>query len=127
MLNYESEIRKPAEIKSEFTKTQATPRKLRLAEELIAKWHDKEFDFSEYNDTYRQKVQKAIKAKAKGKEIAAPEEEEPEVINLMDALQRSVGRIGAKSQARSPRNGHKKKGKPKKKGRKVTAAHRRRA
>src|SRR6185295_9164954 len=38
MLSYESEIRKPAEIKSEMAKGETTPKKLRLAEELVGKW-----------------------------------------------------------------------------------------
>jgi DNA end-binding protein Ku len=97
MLNYDAEIKKPAEIKKEFTRAHTTPRKLRLAEELVAKWHEGKFDFSEYKDRYRQKVKQAIDAKQKGEEISAPEEEEPEVINLMEALQQSVAGV---------RNGH---------------------
>jgi DNA end-binding protein Ku len=96
MLNYEAEIRKPAEIKGEFTKAETTPRKLKLAEELIGEWHEKHFDFGRYKDRYREKVVKAIEAKRKGHELPAPEEEEPPVINLMDALRQSIAR----------RNGH---------------------
>jgi DNA end-binding protein Ku len=95
MLNYDAEIRKPAEIKSEFTRPQATGAKLRLAEDLISKWHEGDFDFSDYKDRYRQKVKEAIAAKKKGQDIVAPEEEEePEVINLIDALKESVARAG---------------------------------
>lgn len=92
MLNYEAEIRKPAEIKSEFTKAETTPRKLKLAEELIGEWHEKRFDFSRYKDRYREKVLQAIEAKRKGRELPPPEEEAPPVINLMDALRQSIAR-----------------------------------
>jgi DNA end-binding protein Ku len=91
MLNYDAEIRKPTEIKSEFTRPRATGAKLRLAEDLISKWQDGEFNFAAYKDRYRQKVKEAIAAKKKGVELKPPEEEEaPEVINLIDALKRSV-------------------------------------
>lgn len=94
MLNYDAEIRKPAEIKTEFTRAHTTARKQRLAEELVDEWHERDFDFSEYKDRYRQKVKQAIEAKEKGIELTAPEEEEPEVINLMDALRKSVAQVG---------------------------------
>jgi DNA end-binding protein Ku len=100
MLNYDAEIRKPSEIKSEFTRPRITGSKLKLAEDLIGKWQDGDFDYSGYKDRYREKVKEAIAAKAKGVELAAPEEEEaPDVINLMDALKKSV----AQTEARSPR------------------------
>src|SRR3954449_3698124 len=80
MLNYAAEIRKPSEIKSEFTRPRATGAKLRLAEDLISKWHEGDFDLSDYKDRYRQKVKEAIAAKKKGVELQPPEEEEePEI------------------------------------------------
>jgi DNA end-binding protein Ku len=119
MLNYDAEIRKPEAIRSEFTRARTTPSKQRLAEDLVAKWQDKNFDLSAYKDHYREKVQQAIKAKEKGLPIEAPEEEEPEVINLMEALQRSVARVGAAKKSSSSRRSRRVK-------RKQTA-HRRRA
>src|SRR3954451_4004655 len=93
MLNYNAEIRKPSDIKSEFARPRATGAKLRLAEDLISKWHEGDFDLSEYKDRYRQKVKEAIAAKKKGVELKPPEEEEaPEIINLMDALKESGAR-----------------------------------
>jgi DNA end-binding protein Ku len=100
MLNYDAEIRKPSDIKSEFTRPRATGAKLRLAEDLISKWHEGDFDYSDYKDRYRQKVKEAIAAKKKGQEIVGlEEEEEPEVINLIDALKESVARAGKTSHA----------------------------
>lgn len=107
MLSYDAEIRKPSEIKSEFSRPKTALSKLRLAEDLVAKWQDGKFDFSAYKDRYRQKVKEAIAAKKKGAVLSAPEEEEePEVINLMDALQRSLEAKGKKkSRASHSRNG----------------------
>ena len=105
MLNYDAEIRKPSDIKSEFTRPRTTGSKLKLAEDLIGKWQDGEFDFASYKDRYRQKVKEAIAAKKKGKTIEPPEEEDTgEVINLMEALKRSVNNVAkAKHQRKSPR------------------------
>jgi DNA end-binding protein Ku len=100
MLSYDAEIRKPSDIKSEFTRPRTTGAKLRLAEDLISKWHEGDFDFSDYKDRYRQKVKEAIAVKKKGEEIVPPEEEEePEVINLIDALKESVARAGKTASA----------------------------
>lgn len=121
MLNYDAEIRKPEDVKSEFTRAHTTPRKLRLAEELIEEWHDKAFDFGQYKDRYQQRIRQAIEAKEKGVELELPREEEPEVINLMDALRRSV------AQAESGHgNGHVTRRKTKRRGSK-SARRRRRA
>jgi len=96
MLNYDAEMRKPETIKSEFTRARTTPRKQHLAEDLVTKWQDNRFEFSSYKDRYQQKVKQAIEAKEKGLPVDAPEEEEPEVINLMEALQRSVAGVSGR-------------------------------
>lgn len=110
MLNYDAEIRKPSEIKSEFTAARTESRKLRLAEQLIDEWHEGKFDFSKYHDRYREKVQQAIEAKRKGVKIEVPEEEEPQVVNLMDALKKSIARAGDKESPsrKASANGHRK-------------------
>jgi len=106
MLNYDAEIRKPSEIKHEITRPATNPRQLRLAEQLIANWHEGRFDFSDYKDRYRQKVKEAIEAKKKGVPISAPEEEQPEVINLMDALKQSVEEAGSRRRGHRSRRHH---------------------
>jgi DNA end-binding protein Ku len=112
MLNYDAEIRKPAEMKRELSQLKIDHRKLKLAEELIRNWEEKGFDFSDYEDRYREKVSHLLEAKRKGEELVAPEEEEgPQVINLIEALERSLdsaggrGRPAAKSSraAKSPK------------------------
>jgi non-homologous end joining protein Ku len=52
-----------------------------------------DFDFAAYEDPDRERPQELIEAKIEGREIIAPEEEEkPEVVNLMDALKKSISR-----------------------------------
>jgi DNA end-binding protein Ku len=92
LLNYDAEIRKPAELEADVAETKLAPRKIELAEKLIQTCTENDFDFSAYKDTYQDKLKELVEAKVAGREIVVPatEEEEPEVINLMDALQRSV-------------------------------------
>jgi len=106
MLNYDAEIRKPSEIKSEFTRPRIAASKLRLAEDLVGKWQTGKFDFSKYKDRYRQKVKEAIAAKKKGIEITPPEEEQHgDVINLMEALKQSVADVAKKGRRGRPTTG----------------------
>jgi DNA end-binding protein Ku len=69
-----------------------------LTNTLISATRIKEFDFAKYKDTYVEKLQKLIQLKIDGREVvAAPDHEEPRILNLMDALKKSV----AEAQARS--------------------------
>lgn len=92
MLNYSAEIRPPESVAKRLQKPAGLSRQLKLAQSLVRDWSDENFDFSQYEDTYREDVKKLINAKVKGKEIVAPAEEEeaPKTINLMEALKKSL-------------------------------------
>jgi DNA end-binding protein Ku len=63
---------------------------------LIETWSASGFDYSEYQDRYREKVTELVQAKIEGRDVVTPEEdEEPDVVNLMDALRKSVARVQA--------------------------------
>jgi DNA end-binding protein Ku len=96
MLNYEAEIKQPSVLLHEFTRPRLAPAKLKLAEGLVARWQDGKFDFGSYKDRYREKVKEAVAAKKKGIILEPPEEDEPEVINLMEALKQSLTNVGKK-------------------------------
>lgn len=103
MLNYSSEIRPPEQAITRKKKVSATSRQVKLAQTLIKEWSEEDFDFSQYEDTYRERVESLIKAKKKGEKLVAPEEEEePETINLMEALKRSLEKAGTKKRTRKP-------------------------
>ena len=94
MLNYKAEIRSPESMKVALHKPKGMLRKVQLAQTLIRSWTEREFDFSEYEDAYRERVQELVKAKVEGREIVAPQENaEPEIVNLMEALKRSVDQV----------------------------------
>ena len=91
MLNYPGELRPASELRIAH-RARPAGRQLKLAEQLIESWAKDGFDFEDYEDRYRNRLVDLIQQKVKGKETVAPveEEEEPEVINLMDALKRSI-------------------------------------
>lgn len=94
LLNYKAEIRSPGSMQGAFRKPKGMLRKVQLAQNLIRSWTERDFDFSEYEDSYRERVQELVKAKVEGREIVAPQEsQEPEIVNLMEALKRSVDQV----------------------------------
>jgi len=54
-------------------------------------------DLAIYKDEYREGLQRIIDAKIAGEEVVAPEvEAPPKVVNLMEALRRSLDSVSAK-------------------------------
>jgi DNA end-binding protein Ku len=91
MLNYEQEIRAPREVLAAAQQPRPDRKKVQLAQALIDAWYSDHFDFGAYEDHYRERLERLIEAKIKGREIVAPtEEEEPATINLMEALKQSL-------------------------------------
>jgi DNA end-binding protein Ku len=91
MLNYDEEIRRPADVRAAHKSPRPESKKIHLAQTLIRSWYSDHFDFAAYDDRYREKLKELIDAKVHGHEIVAPEEEEePKVLNLMDALKKSL-------------------------------------
>jgi DNA end-binding protein Ku len=91
-------------MKSAFAKVKGAVRKVQLAQSLIRNWTVREFDFTEYHDNYRKRVQELVKAKVEGREIVAPEEsEEPGIVNLMEALKRSISQASPRHRKTSHR------------------------
>jgi DNA end-binding protein Ku len=92
LLNYKNEIRAPEEVLGKLPAIgQSNKRTIQMVEQLIESWGKEKFDYSDYVDEYETKVRELIDAKVEGREIVAPEADaEPEVVNLMDALRRSM-------------------------------------
>ncbi len=115
MLNYSSEIRPAAEAKLPRP-VKPSSRQVKLAETLITSWGEKPFEFEEYEDRYRNRLAELIQDKIRGKETVEPseeeEEEQPQVINFMDALRKSV-----KASSRSRRAAATRRKKPKRRKR----------
>ena len=72
------------------------PDEVRLARQVISNF-ETEGDLSQYKDEYQEELRKIIDAKVAGQEIVAPAEAAPpKVVNLMDALKKSLDSVSAK-------------------------------
>jgi DNA end-binding protein Ku len=71
------------------------PEEMKLAKQVIATF-DAELNLKDYKDEYTEGLRKIIDAKIAGEEIVAPAvEAPPKVVNLMDALKKSLDAVSA--------------------------------
>jgi len=72
------------------------PEEMKLARQVIQTF-EQPLDLADYKDEYREGLQRIIDAKIAGEEIvAASPEAPPKVVNLMDALRKSLDTVSAK-------------------------------
>src|SRR5215467_6045541 len=72
------------------------PEEVKLAQQVMATFEGP-VDFETYKDEYQVGLREIIDAKIEGREIVAPEvEEPPKVVNLMEALRKSLDTISTK-------------------------------
>jgi len=78
------------------------PEEVRLAEQVIGTFAG-ELDFDSYRDDYQVGLREIIDAKIEGREVTVPEvEAPPKVVNLMDALRKSLDTISATARKPAP-------------------------
>jgi DNA end-binding protein Ku len=74
---------------------QVKPEEIKLAKQVISTFEGP-LDLATYKDEYRAGLQQIIDAKIAGEEIVAPQVEAPaRVVNLMDALKKSLDAVSA--------------------------------
>lgn len=101
---YADEVRDFGAVEGE--KSHISEKEVQLAEMLINELTVKDFDPLQFKDDYRERLLDRIKAKAHGKTITMeePEKEEGgEVIDIMEALRRSLGGGAATPRRAAPR------------------------
>jgi len=75
------------------------PEEIKLAKQVISTF-EAPLNLKDYKDEYREGLQEIIDAKIAGREIVAQHvEEPPKVVNLMEALRRSLNRVSEKKKA----------------------------
>ena len=100
-LAYQDEVRSPAEFEPEVGDVEVDKKEMALARTLVGQLSEDKFEFGEYKDKYETELEKLIQKKVAGEEIvAAPAQEAPQVVNLMEALQKSLD--AAKKKAKPP-------------------------
>ncbi len=96
-LHYPQRVRKAKEFESEVEDIKFKPEETALTKTLITASKLGSFDLDSYTDQYVTKLKKLIALKVDGKEVVqAPDHEEPKILNLMDALKKSVAEAQAK-------------------------------
>ena len=112
-LKYEAEVAHADTLKEELEATTVSREELNLTKKLIEAFEKPKVSIADYKDHYVEQLTELIQAKVEGKELVTPPAaEEPHVINLMDALKKSVA--AAKNGERKEPGGRK---------RKVAASH----
>jgi len=102
-LFYASEVRAFDEIDTGATFTFSEAER-GLAQKLIDQLTAEEFDSEKYSDTYRDRVQAAVDQKVAGQEITvAPEQPKAQIIDLFEALKKSLSDAQAKTPIKPPR------------------------
>jgi DNA end-binding protein Ku len=72
------------------------PEEVKLAKQVMSTFEG-ELDMREYRDDYQEELRKVIDAKIEGREVAEPvEEAPPKVVNLMEALRKSLDSVKKK-------------------------------
>ena len=93
-LRHAEEVRAMSAIDElELVPARIKPDEVKLARQVIGNF-ETEGDLTQYKDDYQDALRKVIEAKVAGEEIAAPAEEAPpKVVDLMEALRRSLDRV----------------------------------
>ncbi len=90
------EVKPVSAFKDEIAQTELSEAEISLTDTLIKASMIKSFDYGKYKDLYKEKLTKLIQMKIEGKEVVQVRDpEEPKIINLMEALQRSVAEAQA--------------------------------
>jgi DNA end-binding protein Ku len=94
MLHHQTELRQPADLGEGIGDAEVQKEELRLAQTLISASVSKEVDLSKYEDSHLTDLKELIAAKVKGRKIAIPSagDKGPPVINILDALKKSLER-----------------------------------
>ena len=93
-LHHDAEIRSIDQIEElNSVPSKVKPEEMKLAKQVIATF-DGELNLKDYKDEYKEGLRKIIDAKIAGEEIVAPEvQEPPKVVDLMEALRRSLDSV----------------------------------
>jgi DNA end-binding protein Ku len=95
-LHHDAEIRSIDQIEElNSVPTTVKPAEMKLAKQVVATF-DAELNLKEYKDEYKEGLRKIIEAKVAGQEVVASDvQEPPKVVDLMEALRRSLDSVSA--------------------------------
>ncbi|MBC7855714.1 MAG: Ku protein [Pirellulaceae bacterium] len=92
-LKYEAEVTHAQTFFEELTTPELSREELGLTQTLLQAFTKKKFSLAGYKDQYLEKLTEIVEAKVEGKELVTPPPvDQPKVINLMDALKKSLAK-----------------------------------
>jgi DNA end-binding protein Ku len=93
-LHHDAEIRSIDQVEElNSVPSKVKPEEMKLAKQVIATF-DAELNLKDYKDEYKEGLRRIIDAKIAGEDIATPEAQEPpKVVDLMEALRRSLNTV----------------------------------
>jgi DNA end-binding protein Ku len=101
VLLLDNQVKQPSDFAGDLGETKITSQELKLASSLIDASTTTKIDFSEYKDLYKERMQAVLDAKLAGKKIAAPPSLKiHRVVNLMDALRKSLKKTDVSKKAK---------------------------
>jgi DNA end-binding protein Ku len=107
-LRYPYEVRQDAEYFSDIHDVKLSDEMLDIAQEIIARKAG-HFEPAKFTDRYEEALVEMLRAKQSGQVFTTPEAAEPgNVVNIMDALRKSLQASGGDASARRPRAASKK-------------------
>ena len=90
-LKYEAEVAHAQTLREDLDEVKYEREELTLTKKLLEAFEKPKFSLAEFKDHYVEELTQLIEAKVEGKELVTPpKSDEPHVINLMDALKKSV-------------------------------------
>jgi DNA end-binding protein Ku len=102
-LYYPQRVREVDDFESEVEEIEFKKEEVALTNTLIAASKLDTFDLGEYDDQYVSKLKHLIEIRVQGQEVVqAPDHEEPKILNLMDALKKSVAEAQARAAGGEP-------------------------
>ncbi|WP_397571829.1 Ku protein [Schlesneria sp. T3-172] len=99
VLSGAAQVKQPGLFASELPKVSVSAAEVKMTKTLFEAYYQDEIDLAQFTDQYTERVAQLVESKIKGDDIVTSvSSEEPDVINLMDALKKSVEQ--AKSHSR---------------------------
>ena len=95
-LHHDAEIRSIDQVEElNSVPAKVKPEEMKLAKQVISSF-ESELNLKDYKDEYKEGLRKIIEAKIAGEEVVAPEiQEPPKVVDLMEALRRSLDSVSS--------------------------------
>ena len=93
-LLYDAQVNGPEGFEDQLAELPLGEEEIALAETLVRASTEKKPELSNYRDHYNERLRELVEAKIEGRAvIAAPQQPEHQVINLIEALRKSVAQV----------------------------------